>query len=58
MFSMMSISPQVGHPTVPISLPNIQKAGHIPCPYEILMRASKRPYCCSNLPEVFIRAEV
>src|SRR5216684_3533942 len=52
MFSIMSISPQSGQSTVPMLLPSIQKAGHIPCPRGILIRASKRPYFCSNNPRV------
>src|SRR5580704_17023520 len=32
MFSIMSISPHVGHFTEPMLLPSIQKAGQIPCP--------------------------
>src|ERR1051325_1718576 len=31
MFSMISISPHLGQLTVAMSVPNIQKAGHIPC---------------------------
>ena len=36
----------------------IQNAGHTPWPFGILMRASKRPYCCENFPDVFNRADV
>ena len=32
MFSMMSISPQSGQPTVPMSAPSIQNAGQMPWP--------------------------
>src|SRR5689334_13375666 len=58
MFSIMSISPQVGQPTVSMSLPNIQNAGQTPCPRGILIRASKRPYLRSNFPFVINLAEV
>ena len=58
MFSMMSISPQAGQPALPMSLPSIQNAGQMPWPYGTLMRASKRPYGCSNVPCVFSRADV
>jgi hypothetical protein len=40
MFSMMSISPQRGQPVVEQSAPSIQKAGQMPCPRGIRMRAS------------------
>ena len=49
MFSMMSISPELGHGLVPMSLPSIQKAGQMPWPRGILMRASNRPYVWANL---------
>lgn len=57
-FSMMSISPELGQPTCPMSLPSIQKAGHMPCPRGTLSRASTRPYVVVNLPAVLRRAEV
>src|SRR6266850_6848980 len=57
-FSITSISPHLGQPTLLISLPSIQNAGHIPCPEGILMRASNRPYACLKLPTVFMRAEL
>src|ERR1035438_4980875 len=41
MFSMMSISPQVGQPTEEILSPSIQKAGHSPCPNGILIRSEE-----------------
>ena len=49
---------RAGQPIEEISCPSIQKAGHIPCPCGILMRASKRPYFWSNKPCVFSRADV
>ena len=58
MFSMMSISPHRGQPTVAMLLPSIQKAGQIPWPNGSLMRASMRPYCTVNQSCVFSRAEV
>lgn len=58
MFSMMSISPLLGQPTLPRSLPSIQKAGQMPWPRGILMRASKRPYAWVKVLAVFSRAEV
>jgi hypothetical protein len=58
MFSMMSISPLLGHPTEPMSLPSIQNAGQMPCVRGILMRASKRPYAWVNRSWVSSRAEV
>ncbi len=57
-FSITSISPELGQPTEPMSVPSIQNAGHMPCPRGIFIRASTCPYCALNLPEVFIRAEV
>jgi len=44
MFSMMSISPQLGQPALAMSPPSIQNAGQMPCPNGRRMRASKRPY--------------
>ena len=38
--------------------PSIQNAGQSPRPSGIWMRASKRPYCCENLPLVRRRALV
>src|SRR5262249_39178700 len=38
--SMMSISPQEGHPTVLIEAPSIQNAGQMPCPWGTWIRAS------------------
>jgi hypothetical protein len=58
MFSMMSISPLFGQPTLPMLLPRAQNAGQIPCPPGSWMRASMCPYCCVNLPAVLSRAEV
>ena len=58
MFSMTSISPQAGQRAFSVSSPNIQKAAHMPWPTGSLMRASKRPYACENLPAVFSLAEV
>src|SRR5580765_5591461 len=54
----MSCSPQVGHETIEILVPSIQKAGHSPLPTVSFIRASMRPYsnCCN--PCVFIRVEV
>jgi hypothetical protein len=46
MVSMMSSSPLSGQPTLPMSLPVAQKAGHMPRPRGNLMRASMRPYRC------------
>jgi hypothetical protein len=43
MFSMTSISPQSGQPTVPMSSPSIQNAGHMPWPRDIFRRTSKWP---------------
>eukprot|EP00964_Phaeocystis_antarctica_P063545 scaffold38150_cov65-Phaeocystis_antarctica.AAC.7 len=57
-FSMMSISPQVGQETSPISLPSVQKAGHVPSTPGTLSRASQRPYAASTLPCVVSRPEV
>lgn len=57
-FSMTSISPELGQPTCPMSSPSIQKAGHMPCPFGIFIRASTWPYAAENLPEVFSRADV
>ena len=57
-FSMTSISPEFGQPTWPMSLPSIQKAGHMPWPRGIFILASTRPYVVVNLPAVFSRAEV
>lgn len=56
--SRMSISPQPGHPALPMSLPSIQKAGHIPWPAGTFTRAEKRPYACSKSPFVTSRADV
>jgi hypothetical protein len=42
-FSITSISPLLGHPTLPMSLPSIQNAGHRPCPRGTFSRASNRP---------------
>src|SRR5687768_2629575 len=58
MFSMMSISPLVGQPTLPMLLPSIQNAGHRPCPRGTRRRASNRPYACVNVADVSMRAEV
>ena len=58
MLSMMSISPHVGQPAVPMSSPSIQNAGQRPCPAGILIRASNRPYFCVNLSWVWRRADV
>src|SRR4051794_2912401 len=44
-FSIMSISPQAGHPAVPMFSPSIQKAGQTPRPKGNFMRATMRPYC-------------
>src|SRR4051794_22133487 len=38
MFSTMSISPHLGQPTMAMSSPSIQNAGHMPLPCGILMR--------------------
>ena len=38
--------------------PSIQKAGQMPCPSGIWMRASKRPYFCENFPLLSRRALV
>src|SRR5262245_35088244 len=38
--SMMSISPQDGHPTVLIEEPSIQNAGQMPWPWGVWIRAS------------------
>src|SRR6187455_1757325 len=43
MCSMMSISPQPGHGTLPMLEPSIQNAGHRPCPFGPCMRPSMRP---------------
>src|SRR6185312_220813 len=58
MFSMTSISPQLGQFTLSMLAPIIQNAGQIPCPSGIWMRASKRPYFCENLPLLNRRALV
>jgi hypothetical protein len=58
MFSMMSISPQAGQFTVPMSFPSIQKAGQIPCPRGSFKRASNFPCACSKRRWVVRRAEV
>jgi hypothetical protein len=55
---MMSSSPDLGHPTVPKSLPSIQKAGQSPWPLGILIRASTRPGAALIFPRVVILAEV
>lgn len=39
-FSMTSISPLAGQPTLPMSSPSIQNAGHMPCPRGTFIRAS------------------
>ncbi|CAM5226550.1 hypothetical protein SGLAM104S_06281 [Streptomyces glaucescens] len=57
-FSMTSISPELGQPTWPRSVPSIQNAGHMPCPRGIFIRASTCPYWALNFPAVFSRAEV
>src|SRR6266481_6348616 len=59
-FSMMSISPDCGQPTVEILLPSIQNAGHNPVADGSFMRASMRPYwkVAAEIPCVFRRAEV
>lgn len=57
-FSITSISPLFGHPTWPMSLPSIQKAGHMPWPRGIFIRVSTWPYAWANRPEVFSRADV
>src|ERR1700722_3632259 len=43
--SRVSISPQAGQPTVLLLDPASQKAGQIPEPAGILMRAEKVPFC-------------
>jgi hypothetical protein len=58
MFSMMSISPDVGQLVWGKPAPSIQNAGQMPWPRGILMFASMRPYCSSTLPFVVSRAEV
>src|SRR5688500_5704311 len=57
-FSMMSSSPQLGQPAVPIFDPSIQNAGHSPLPEGSAIRASIRPYRISRLPCVLRRVEV
>ncbi len=56
--SMMSISPHDGHPTSPMLVPSIQKAGHSPVAGTRRMRASMRPYWAENLPRVSMRVDV
>jgi hypothetical protein len=58
MFSMMSISPLVGQPTEPMSLPSIQKAGQIPWPRGMRIRDSNRPYVWVKVADVSSRADV
>jgi hypothetical protein len=55
---MMSISPQLGQPTLPMLVPSIQNAGHSPFATASFMRASIRPNWVENLPLVSMRAEV
>ena len=57
-FSMTSISPLAGQPTLPMSSPSIQNAGHMPWPRGTFIRVSTCPYVGVNLPEVLSRAEV
>jgi len=57
-FSMMSISPQAGHPASLMFVPSIQIAGHVPLPVGSLARTSTRPYRNSNRPRVLMLAEV
>src|SRR3954452_7699650 len=57
-FSMMSISPHCGQPTLPMSEPSIQNAGHMPCPRGSFIRASMCPEDAVNLPEELSRADV
>ncbi len=56
-FSMMSISPLLGQPALPRSLPSIQKAGQTPRPRGILMRDSKWPYAWLKVRAVLSRAD-
>src|SRR5262249_41980443 len=64
--SMMSISPQEGHPTVLIEEPSIQNAGQMPCPWGTWIRAStqvltpkvRRPCVLRRADVVFVRPRV
>src|SRR5262245_39093988 len=57
--SMMSNSPQDGHPTVLIELPSIQNAGQIPCPCGTWIRASTHVLTPNDRrPSVLRRADV
>src|SRR5262245_29824774 len=56
--SMMSISPHVGQPTVPMFDPMDQNAGHSPLPAGRAIRASIRPWRNCRLPAVFRRDDV
>src|SRR5215472_16754149 len=58
MFSITSISPHCGQPTLLTSSPSNQNAGQIPFPSGSFIRASKRPYLCENFPFDLIRPEV
>ena len=42
-FSMMSISPQAGQPTLSMPAPSIQMAGQVPRPVGSFARTSTRP---------------
>eukprot|EP00964_Phaeocystis_antarctica_P108750 scaffold73279_cov61-Phaeocystis_antarctica.AAC.2 len=57
-FSMMSISPQAGQATSPMSWPSVHHAGQVPSTPGTLSRASQRPYAISTLPCVLRRPEV
>ena len=54
MFSMMSISPHLGHGFVSMSSPRSQKAGQIPLPVGSLIRALEAPV---GLREVAVGVE-
>jgi len=56
-FSMMSISPHLGHPTAPMSAPRVQKAGHVPSTPGTRSLASHEPYRRSTLPRVVMRPD-
>src|SRR5262247_4137235 len=57
--SMMSISPQEGHPTVLIVSPSVQNAGQMPWPWGVWIRASIQVLTPKDLrPCVLRRADV
>src|SRR5882672_11644712 len=57
--SIMSISPQEGHPTVLIEEPSIQNAGQMPWPWGTWIRASTQVLTPKvRRPSVLRRAEV